>query len=161
MASSTKERGRIVQSGMGGFLNPPGHPEHTQSVETDLHRRPENRGGMSLSAAVACDWLDDATRAAARTILKTWEANKPALNNPEVQEWVRQVLGYFRGCYRNPEAGAEEWNAGKLTIDQKRNPLDKPEDHTGVNLIREFYPEFVPTAEQFGEAYWGKKPEAK
>ena len=45
-----KETGRIVHKGAGGFLNPPGHPTHTLSVETELNRRPEKRCRMSLLA---------------------------------------------------------------------------------------------------------------
>ena len=61
-----KDKGKIVMRGMGGFLCPPDHPMHKQSVETDLRRRPENRGWMSLEAAVDCEYLDNATRLAAR-----------------------------------------------------------------------------------------------
>lgn len=153
-----KEKGRIVLSGMGGFLNPPTHPEHTRSVETDLRRRPENRGSMSLSCAVDCKYLDDATRAAARTVLNSWQ--RPALDSAEVQDWIRQVLGYFRGCYRNPEKPESgQWDASDAIIDSKRDPLANANDHCGVHLIRKYYPEFTPTAEHFSGAYWGKKPE--
>jgi hypothetical protein len=158
--TAKKEKGRIVSEGMGGFLCPPGHPEHSYSVETDLRRRPWNRGRMSLSCAVDCEWLDPVTREQAKVKLGLWyDYGRPCLGLPEMQDWIRQILGYFRGCYRNPEAGAEQWNAGNLIIDQDRNPLDKPEDHAGVNLIRRYYPEYAPTAEEFAGAYWGKKPE--
>lgn len=153
--TSTKERGRLRRSGMGGFLNPPGHPEHDWSIETDLRRRPENRGSMSLSAAVTAEYLDDATRADAKRMLDVWTANRMPLESQEVQAWIRQVLGYFKGCYRNPEASAEQWHAGKLIIDRERNPMDAPEAHAGVNLIRRYYPEYVPTAEHFASAKWG------
>lgn len=46
------ESGRIKHGGMGEFLTPPTHPEHSFSVETELRRKPENRGSMSLSYAV-------------------------------------------------------------------------------------------------------------
>src|SRR5689334_15226519 len=54
-------------------IYPPTHPEHTQSVEFDLKRRKENRGSMSLSAALECEWLSDSchshSSAALRDIL--------------------------------------------------------------------------------------------
>jgi hypothetical protein len=156
----TKEKGRVVCNGMGGFLCPPTHPMHTKSVETDLRRRKENRGCMSLEAAVGCDWLDDATRAAVRTVLNSWQ--KPALDSPEVQEWILQVLGYFKGCYNfgNPDV-PENWYAAKLSIRQAEdcNPMDHADQHAGVHLIRKYYPEFTPTPEHFALAYWGQKPE--
>jgi hypothetical protein len=148
------ERGRVVNRGMGGFLNPPAHPEHTFSVEVDLRRRPENRGGMSLSCAAECAHLDLSTRRAARTMLAAW--SRPAIDSLEVKAWISQVLGYFACCYQNTAAGDECWNAGKLLIDTTRNPLDTPDQHAGVHLIRRYYPEYQPTAEDFAGARWGK-----
>jgi hypothetical protein len=147
-------RAKLIHEGMGGFLNPPTHPEHDWSVQTDLRRRPENRGSMSLTAASTCEYLDGFISGAAKRQLADWKA--PAIDSPEVQEWIRQVLGYFKGCYRNPNVPeSEQWNAGTLVID-KRNPMENPEDHAGVNLIRKYYPTYEPTAEQFAAARWGK-----
>ncbi len=149
------ERGRVINRGMGGFLNPPAHPEHSFSVEVDLRRRPENRGGMSLSCAAECAHLDLATRRAARTVLAGW--SKPALNSPEVKAWISQVLGYFAHCFQNPSAGDQCWDAGKLLISKDRNPLDGNGDyHAGVHLIRRYYPEYQPTAGDFANARWGR-----
>lgn len=145
--------------GMGGFLNPPGHPEHKQSVETDLRRRPENRGWMSLSTAVDCEWLDAATRRVAKTVLASWERSKLPLDNAEVQDWIRQVLGYFTNCYRRAGSEAPDaWNCDKLEINKAIDPFARLDDHAGVHLIRKYYPEFTPTPEHFAEAYWGRKP---
>ncbi len=153
-----KEKGRIAGNGMGGFLCPPGHPTHKSCVETDLRRRPENRGSMSLEAAVECEYLDDATKAAARTLLRTWEHNKPALESPEVQEWILQVLGYFKHCFNLTPEKETRWHANNLTIDNALDPMERAECHAGVHLIRKYYPDFQPTAEHFAQAYWGQKP---
>jgi len=151
-----QEKGRIILEGMGGFLCPPTHPMLTKSVQTDLHRKPENRTCMSLEYAVDSPMLDPATRAAARTVLAAWQ--KPALDSPAVQEWILQALGYFRGCFNfNPEKETG-WHAGNLTIDSALDPLEHADFHAGVHLIRRYYPEYQPTAEQFQQAYWGKKP---
>lgn len=142
--------------GMGGFLNPPGHPEHTQSVETDLRRKPENRGSMSLSAAMEADYLDPKIRYQARRILERWTAeNASATPDPK---WVRQVLGYFRHCYRGPVAlpNGEHWRVERLSINPERDPMAYPADHAGVNLIRKYYPGYEPTAVEFSEAKWGE-----
>jgi hypothetical protein len=155
--NATKERGEIVGGGMGGFLNPPGHPEHTKHVETDLNRPSYDRGGMSLSAAIDCEWLSVNTRNDARLALSLW--TRPAIDSPEVKEWISQVLGYFRGCYKNPEmVGPEAWNASNLQINPALDPFDFAYCHAGVNLIRRYYSEYEPTREDFAGAYWGTKP---
>ena len=144
-----------TRSGMGGFLNPPGHPEHTSSVETDLRRHPENRGAMSLSYAAECDYIDPAVRAEAKRKLAEWPGSKLPIDSVEVQAWIRQVLGYFKGCYRNPNrSGVQQWNASELIIDN-RDPLANADDHAGVRMIRHYYSEFTPTAEHFAQARWG------
>lgn len=154
------QKGRIVNQGMGGFLNPPGHPEHTRSVEFDLRRKPENRGSMSLSHALECDWLDGLTKAQARRLLEVWSLQKRPLSDSTVQDWIQQVLGYFRGCYAGQNAkGEQSWNVSDLRIDQNVDPLLNADIHAGVHLIRKYYPEYSPKAEDFKQAYWGTKPE--
>jgi hypothetical protein len=91
---------------------------------------------MSLSAAVTCEWLSVETKNAAARRLEKWE--KPCLDSPEIQDWIFQMLGYFRGCYRDNVKHVDE--------------------HDGVRKIREYYPEFIPTDEHFQNAYWGTKP---
>lgn len=152
----TTEKGRIVSGGMGGFLNPPGHPEHTFSVEIDLRRGKENRGTMSLSYAVDCECLDQETRRSARWLLNQWKKEQPAIQDPAIQDWICNVLGYFRGCYVAPFKSAA---VSELIIDPKRNPLANCHAHAGVCYIRRFYPEFHPGAEHFAGACWGKRPD--
>ena len=158
------EKGKIVRHGTGGFLCPPGHPMHDHCIETNLRRRPENRGGMSLEAAVTCEWLDDATQAAARTVLAIWERTKLPLTDKTVVDWIRQVLGYFKGCY-NFRFNSEDktwdeagWHAGNLTIDSDLDPMDHLDHHAGVRCIRKYYPDYQPERLDFLRAYWGKKP---
>lgn len=147
------EAGLVRSGGCGGFLNPPTHPEHDWHVETDLNRSPRNRGSMSLSYAVKCEWLDETTRASAQRRLDSWV--RPALNSPEVVGWIRQVLGYFKWCYKGD--GETPWNADKLRILPAADPLLNADIHAGVNFIRKYYPEFVPTADDFAAARWGRK----
>jgi hypothetical protein len=147
------EKGRIVSGGCGGFLNPPTHPEHTMHVETDLRRKPENRGMMSLSYAAGCEWLDSETRQAARRVLNNWQ--RLALDDPSIQDWICHVLGYFRGCYVRPFASR---NVDQFLISKTLNPLANAHMHAGIQLIRDYYPEFHPSQEHFTGAYWGSKP---
>jgi len=149
------ERGRIRREGMGGFLNPPGHPEHTMSVETDLRRRPWNRGSMSLQAAADAEWLDPATRAEAKRHLTEFQQKKLPLDHPEVVDWRHQVLGYFKNCWKG--TGEDPWNVQNLRMGAK--PPDATlNDHAGVHFIQKHYPEYQPSPEDFGGAYWGTKP---
>jgi hypothetical protein len=151
------DKARIIYKGAGGFLNPPGHPEHTKSVETDLQRRPENRGSMSLSFAADCDYIDASTQRRAQVILHEWTLRRYRLTSEETQDWIRQVLGYFRGCFKG--GGSNPWNADQLRITQDIDPLLNADIHAGVHLIRKYYPEYVPAQDHFDGAYWGAKPE--
>lgn len=152
------EKGRIIHPGMGGFLNPPTHPEHDWHVETDLRRRPENRGGMSLTAAAEATWLDSSTRAEAKKLLKSWRPPPP--NSPEIIDWRQQMLGYFKTMYRNDNApSGHEWDASTMYIDPERDPILNADAHAGVHYIRKFYPDYVPTETDFEGAYWGTKPD--
>lgn len=153
---TTTEKGRIVREGMGGFLNPPEHPEHTFSVETDLRRKPENRGMMSLSAAVDSDWLDPVTRVKAYRLLQAWRESRINLHMSDVREWIHQVLGYFRNCYKG-QAGDQEWYAGELRISADTDPILSADLHAGVHLIRKYYPEYTPVKADFDGAFWGTK----
>ncbi len=142
--------GRIDKtSGCGGFLNPPTHPEHTMSVRSKFG----DEFVMSLSSAVAEGWLDGATRRAAREILAGWE--RPPIDRADVVEWVAQVLGYFRNCYRRGGSGETAWYVSNLSVEPEADPMENIEDHAGVHCIRKYYPEFTPTREDFDRAHWG------
>jgi hypothetical protein len=147
--TSKSNWGKIADSGMGGFLNPPAHPEHTKSIVSFFG----DTFSISLSAAVKETWLDDETRNKAKRILSNWKP--PDIESPEVQEWILKVLGYFKNCYQS-ENGS--WDASDLRIvnDSSLLPVDK---HAGVYLIRKYYHDFTPTKEHFDKAYWGTKPE--
>ena len=142
----------IAPGGCGCFLDPPNYPTHSAHVETDRLRRKENRGMVSLTFARECEWISADTRGRAAGMLKRWHANPPALDSEPVQRWIGQVLGYFRNCYI-PSTGSR--NASDLLIDSKRDSLQSADSHAGVALIRDFYPEFTPTAESFASARWG------
>lgn len=158
-AHATKARrdARIVSSGQGGFLDPPEYPTHTHHVQTDLRRRPENRGSMSLAyAAEDAPWLDPDTKRQAKALLDKWKSNRPALDSQKVQDWIHQVLGYFKNAYAKTFEGPQRWNVSNLVYDD-RDPVVNADLHAGVHLIRKYYPEFVPTQQDFARAYWGTR----
>lgn len=138
-------------SGCEGFLNPPTHPEHTMSVRLESE---DHFIIMSLSSAAGSDWLDAATRKAARDILAGWE--RPPIDRDDVRAWVAQVLGYFRSCYRGGGPEETAWHVANLSVKQGVNPMEHIDNHAGVHFIRKYYPEFTPTREDFDRARWGQ-----
>lgn len=143
--------GKIVHSGMGGFLNPPNHPEHNYSVRSVYG----DTFSICLSSAVKETWLNDEVRFEAKKLLQNWKKNRPDIKSEEVQEWIFQVLGYFRGCYQGDNG---EWDCGKINIDKSRDPWLWQDEHCGVHFIRKFYTEFEAKPAHFLLAYWGQKP---
>lgn len=137
----------LASTGMGGSLNPPTHPEHTRSV-VEKYLNGHECGSMSLSFAARMNF------APAQHLLEEWKA--PPIESEVVQQWVRQILGYFKDCYRNPIAPeARQWDADKMVISPELDPMKEVNEHAGVHHIRKFYPDFAPTPEQFAEARWG------
>lgn len=157
-----RERGRLVNKGMGGFLNPPDHPEHHFHIQTDLLRREENRGGMSLSHAATSDYLHPDSRNEAKAKLKEWEKTKKPLEHSSVQDWIHQVHGYFKGMYQGDASkGDESWHAQHLEHRPSVDPMENHKTHAGVHHIQKYYPEYKAKKEHFENAYWGTKPETK
>lgn len=135
---------------MGSFLNPPTHPEHSFSVASTYG----NTFSMSLSSAAKDESLNESTRIAASNLLKLWEA--PTRESPEVQDWIAQILGYFKGCYSGQDSqGNLSWNASDLRILPDIDPVLNCDIHAGVHFIRKYYPHFTPTKAHFESAYWG------
>jgi hypothetical protein len=153
------EQGRIAAEGMGGFLNPPGHPEHKYSVKWGMGRtQGRDVGSMSLSYATTVEWLDETTKEKAKALLHEWETEQRHVID---RDWVQQVLGYFSNCYRNPRLeGEEAWEPSNCLITSSRRLaiMDYVDEHLGVHFIRKFYPDFTPTFDDFEKAYWGDRP---
>ena len=148
----TKDKAVIKSGGQGGFLNPPTHPEHNWHVSSVKR----DDFSIALSSAVKAEYIVDNVRQRAKEMLDEWEQNKPALDSDIVQDWIHQVLGYFRNCY------------SKDGIDRKVNEclINKGNPfnigimrHLGVLYILQYYPEYEPKGIDFMNAYWGKKPE--
>lgn len=143
-------KGRIVNQGMGGFLNPPSHPEHVKSVHGYDY-------SMSLSSAAQCMHLDEAVRSKAQQIIRNWVPLPLAA--PMIQDWIHHVLGYFRHCY-SPD-GLDRSCSRCLIYKATDTQVPPVDHHLGVMFIRQFYPHFVPCEEHFQNAYWGKPNKQK
>lgn len=145
--------GKIRMESGGCFLDPPNYPTYKYSVSSVYG----DTFFMSLPAAVEADWLDDETKIKAKDLLERW--NKLPLDHAEVQDWIHQVMGYFKGCFQGEDGS---WDAGKLNIIKypiAEDVVISQDSHAGVHLIRKFYPEFKLTTACLMKAYWGKKPE--
>lgn len=133
----------IVNSGMGGFLNPPNDAEHTWSVQDGYG---SNAGFIALRYALTCDWITEATKIEVRRKL---EDNPPVWS----AEWEQQVYAYFRNCY-SPD-GIER-NVGRCVV--IKGEESKPAEwHLGFMLIREFFPSAKPNLELISSSgKWGR-----
>jgi len=141
-----KVGGRIVKGGLGCFLEPPKYPEHYYHVECEGEY-------YCLSSALECEWISGWTKRRIKRLLDNWEKEKLPLTHPKVKEWIYKVLGYFRNSY-SPDG----INRSVLKCEIKEgNPFEIGVDkHLGVMFIRQFYPEYEPTKEDFENAKWGK-----
>src|ERR1700741_4949794 len=114
----------IVKGSMGNYLDPPGYPTHYFYAETDLKRKKENRGSMSLEyAAYECEYIDNEIKEAAQKLFEEWKQNKPLLESKEVQDWIIKVLEHYTNL----------WSQGE-------------------SYIQKFYPEYKTTALQIEKA---------
>ena len=148
----TKEDAVIKAGGQAGFLNPPTHPEHNfhvVSVRRDCF-------SIGLFSAAKADWIVDNVRERAKEMLDEWEANKPALKDDNVQDWIHQVLGYFNNCYSPDGINRNVSDCNIIKGSPFKIGVKK---HLGVLLVKKYYPEYKPKAMDFLNAYWSKKPE--
>jgi len=137
--------GKIVGGALGSFLCPPGHPNYYHHISGPKFL-------ISLTYAVESDDVHPEMRGRAQAILNRYKL--PPINDPQVQDWIYRVMGYFRGCYVGKEGS---WQASDLVIDSTRDPIKHQNEHAGVHLIRQYYPEFKLTKTILKKAYWGEK----
>lgn len=133
--------------GSGGFLCPPGHPNHQYVVHGYYPRgngvpNPARRREADLIAGLDLlvtneygDVPGDLQRRAAEIL-----ANAPLVCS---EAWMRNVYGYFRNSY--------------APADGSRNVADAvrsgpPERHLGYLMVREFFPEHQPRTDLIEDA---------
>ncbi|OGH07442.1 MAG: hypothetical protein A2W22_03165 [Candidatus Levybacteria bacterium RBG_16_35_11] len=125
----------LVNSGMGGFLCPLGHPEHNWCIE-------EYRGGRcmemySLSSAKGAEYLPPRVRWNSAFLLARWKA-RHSQDIPD-SAWLDQVYTHFNHRY-SPD-GVNR-NAGDCILDYKNE--QPPEYHLAYLFVKQFYPDHVP-----------------
>ena len=116
---------RIVNSGMGGFLNPPGDAEHDWSVETFGR---DGKGGASLRYALKSNYTPENIKQQIRDLIA---ANPPQLT----EEWVRDCYKYFRNCY------SLDGQSREISKCVREGPS---EYHLAHLHIIQFFPEYQP-----------------
>ncbi len=132
---------KIVSTGMGGFMNPPGHAEHSYHVQEGLGR---NAGSMSLSYALTSDYVPTAIKTQARQLL---DAN-PGTYTPE---WEESCYAYWRNCW-SPDGS--ELSSDKLII----SSTGDPERHGAYLHIKEYFSDAKPRLDLIANPpVWGKK----
>ena len=156
-----KTQARLMKEGQGGFLNPPTHPEHNFHVQHKFKK--DGEFYMSLTGAIESDWIEDSIRERAQDLLNEWEKDKLPLDHEDIKDWIHQVLGYFRNCYSPDGEDRSVSNCKILDVNpfqlegkMKETAIKR---HLGILMIREYYPKYEPKADDFLNAYWGKKSE--
>lgn len=128
----TQEKWSITSenNGSGGFLCPPGHPNHRYSVIEGPARNP--RTIMAVDSAATEEWVPAGVRERAARLLTDARLVESPL-------WVGMVYGYFHSMYL-PESGSA--NVADLITDRK-NELPA-ERHAAVAYIRRYFPQHSP-----------------
>lgn len=119
----TKQRDDIVSTsaaGSGCFGDPPDFPTYFYGVVTDLRRRPDNRGSMSLDYAASAEasWVSDETKQQAKQLIADWYATGRLPETHErVQLWQAHTYQHFASCYAHPTEPDESKRPGsRLTV---------------------------------------------
>lgn len=86
---------RIAPGSMGSYLMPPNHPMHTNAVETDLERKKDNRGSMSLEYALTQEYVSPELKKKIIALLNQWELSKLPLTDPLVVKWIKETKKHF------------------------------------------------------------------
>jgi hypothetical protein len=127
---------RIIEDGKGcgGFLCPPGHPNHKYVVHEFATPRSRNPIGiMSLESIIDADSGATLTqRAQAARLLKS----APLVCS---EAWVRSVYGYFRSMY-SPD-GVNRKVADAISDPANTRPVAH---HLGVMMVTEYFPDHIP-----------------
>lgn len=126
---------KIVSGGMGSFLCPPGHPNHTRHVMEKAGNHREV-GSMAIDSATRYDYLPEAIRDRAQRLIDN-------ATMVESDLWVRSVYGYFRNMWT---ADGRMWErADNLNVGR---PDGAPDDwHAAPLYIRQYFPDHAVRAD--------------
>lgn len=97
-------------------------------------------------------------------MINKWNIDKLPLDNELIKDWIYQMLGYFDNCFKGLK---DTCNCDKMKVRNYRKIFSNNKFyykflvtiqslHLVVHHIREFYPEYIATEEDFKNAYWDK-----
>lgn len=142
--------GTIVQSSMGNFMSPPGHPNHWLSLELWRPDSSVPEASMPLDSALDSPKVTDATKAQIRDLLRRAQLVESEL-------WLRRVYGYFGHCYSPDGVDRDVNNAIICPAWSVRNP----EHHLAYLTVRHFFPHHEPRMDLIaadGAALYATRP---
>lgn len=133
----------LSHSGMGGFLNPEGHAEHSWSIS--MVERGRESGSMSLQGAIESEW----TPVEVKDIAKNLLAQNPGRIT---KTWIKSVYRYFRHCYSKDGINRNVSDCvtfGKFW-DNVELEKDMPaENHLGYLFVKKFDQNHTPQTDLF------------
>jgi hypothetical protein len=141
---------RLGSPGCGCFCEPPGHPLYfVQSIYTKFGNNPPKGPNYFLDGKGA-ENLDEVS-----ALYGSAKYPKLPLDHPRTRAWIKHLYGYMHDCYRPSWAPVEYGKPGTVIFpvqtwdDKSREAIrvhgePKPEDHSAVQFIRKYYPEYQP-----------------
>lgn len=99
----------------GCYGDPPNYPTYFYGVETDLRRKPWNRGSMSISYAASDEvtYLPPLVKKRCVELLAEWEKNKLPESHPRVQAWEQATYAHMAHCYNDASQLVVPFEYGK------------------------------------------------
>jgi hypothetical protein len=138
--------------GAGSFLEPPFSKTHQYGYVAGVDRGNGYQEYGSINSLLESENVPESAKKEIKSIIG--EEVKMSINDPSIQDWIHNIMGYFNSCY-SPD-GVNRSASDCVII--KGSPFEIGIDkHLGVMFIREYYPEYIPSQEDFDKAYWGKK----
>ena len=136
---------RIVNEGMGGFLNPPGDAEYNWSVRSVRSGRDNY---SSLRYALTEPYY---------VSIKADIERKLVENPPQfTTDWEQQVYAYFRNCY-SPDGTERNVSVCVITSPWYNCPRFNPRFHLAYLHIKKFFPDYEPNLDLIDNpGKWGK-----
>ena len=158
-----REKFYIKTGSQGNAFDPPRYPTHKYHIENN-----KKTCYLSIDKDIyekdEYSYIDNEIKLECKKIIEKWDIDKLPLDHDLVKDWIYQMLGYFKDCFKGLE---NNWNCDKMKVRDYKKIFSKSEFyykflvttqslHFGVHHIRKYYPEYVATEDDFENAYWGK-----
>lgn len=131
----------LRNSGMGGFLDPPGYATHNFSIVEIVRTR--EAGFYSLNCSES--WLPEPVK---KVISETLKENPGEVT----EEWIRQVYAHLRHCYSKDGINRNAGDCavyGKFWGNADKEAEANPEYHLGYLFVKKFDTSHKPRVDLF------------